>query len=121
MVPDLLQFQKEHNAVIELPIPQCFYSEYNVAGSELESVLVLDNLKHRGYSSIPFATGLTLAQCEVIIIMENHALHVTTWLNLQTGATDFVKIILGAASSPSLSAMYPCISYPNFKTVATTI
>uniref|UniRef100_A0A8D8ZHQ4 Uncharacterized oxidoreductase dhs-27 n=1 Tax=Cacopsylla melanoneura TaxID=428564 RepID=A0A8D8ZHQ4_9HEMI len=76
VVPDLLQFQKEANAVIDLPIPKCFYSEYNVAGSELESVLVLDNLKHRGFHSVPFSTGLSLAQCRVALeaVSRVHAL-----------------------------------------------
>ncbi|KAI5712529.1 hypothetical protein M8J75_009054 [Diaphorina citri] len=76
VVPDLLQFQKENNSVIDLPIPQCFYSEYNVEGSELESVLVLENLKHRGFRSISFATGLTLMQCQVALeaISRVHAL-----------------------------------------------
>lgn len=59
MVPDLRQLLAEGNE--DLPIPQCYHARYT---ADTESVLVLENLKQRGYQSVEFSRGLSLSQAE---------------------------------------------------------
>lgn len=69
VAPDLKKMQKEllkeGCEEIDLPIPKCYHARYNTdLESIAQSVLILENLKHKGYSGSEFAQGLTLQQAE---------------------------------------------------------
>ncbi|KAL1123216.1 hypothetical protein AAG570_002303 [Ranatra chinensis] len=69
VVPDLHEFQKEYlqegESIIELPIPKCYHARYPSGDeSPVESVLVLENMKHKGFSVAEFSAGLTTEQAE---------------------------------------------------------
>lgn len=78
VVPELQKFQKEYiSSDIELPIPQCYHARYNTDSDTLtQSVLVLENLKMRGYSGCEFSKGLTLPQAQAALeaVARLHAL-----------------------------------------------
>lgn len=62
---------------IELPIPECIHAHYNTdIDSAAQSVLVLENLKMKGYSSCDFSKGLSLQQARSALeaIARVHAL-----------------------------------------------
>lgn len=69
------QFQKRSlppdTPPLELPIPRCYHARYtpgkdspNSSPIPSESVLVLENLKSRGFQGADFSRGLTLRQAE---------------------------------------------------------
>lgn len=70
VVPDLESFKSQHlspDTPLPLPIPQCYYAHYSPSSddpdpSPPESVLVLENIKPRGYTGADFSRGLTLRQ-----------------------------------------------------------
>ncbi|KDR08234.1 uncharacterized protein LOC110839661 [Zootermopsis nevadensis] len=75
VVPELEQFQKRSlppdTPPLELPIPRCYHARYtpgkdspNSSPIPSESVLVLENLKSRGFQGADFSRGLTLRQAE---------------------------------------------------------
>lgn len=75
VVPELEQFQRRclppDTPPLELPIPRCFHARYtpgrnspNSSPTPSESVLVLENLKSRGFQGADFSRGLTLRQAE---------------------------------------------------------
>jgi Ecdysteroid kinase-like family len=88
ILPDLLAFQKEHLLPgcepIQVSVPKCFHTHYvsqslNPDASPLqppESVLVLEDMRPKGFRSIPFTKGLTLDQAEAAVqsIAAVHAL-----------------------------------------------
>lgn len=94
VVPELEAFQRRQlgssAALPPLPIPRCFHARYasgqcggdhhNDNGSEsptpCESVLVLENLKPRGFSGADFSRGLTLRQATAALnaLAQLHAL-----------------------------------------------
>lgn len=78
MVPELQKFQKEYmSSDVDLPIPQCYHARYNTDNDTLtQSVLVLENLKTRGYLGCEFHKGLTLQQAQAALeaVARLHAL-----------------------------------------------
>lgn len=76
VVPELEAFQRRHlaagSAPLQLPIPKCYHARYVSpdaepdpdveADAEAESVLVLEDLKARGFRGADFSRGLTLRQ-----------------------------------------------------------
>lgn len=75
VVPDLERFTSEHlteNTTIDLPIPKCYYAHYSSGSTEPdhcppESVLVLENIKPKGFISADFTRGLTLRQATAAV------------------------------------------------------
>lgn len=88
IVPDLEHFQSENlsdgDNPIPLPIPKCYYAHYNPGCLEPEpcppeSVLVLENIKPRGFEPAQFSRGLSLQQITSAMeaIARVHALSLT--------------------------------------------
>nr|CAD7445122.1 unnamed protein product [Timema bartmani] len=85
VVPELEQFQRRllsaDEPPLELPIPRCYHAHYaapgeDAEGSLSESVLVLENLKSRGFLGADFSRGLTLRQARAALeaVARLHAL-----------------------------------------------
>jgi hypothetical protein len=75
VVPELEQFQRRclppDTPPLEMPIPRCYHARYtqgtdspDSSPTPMESVLVLENLKSRGFQGADFSRGLTLRQAE---------------------------------------------------------
>jgi hypothetical protein len=62
VVPELLEVLNKYGDGVngELPIPRCYHATYRTQPHH--SVLVLENLKSRGYRGANFAEGLTIPQ-----------------------------------------------------------
>ncbi|KAL1508844.1 hypothetical protein ABEB36_003675 [Hypothenemus hampei] len=78
VVPDIKAFRNEicpdefGNDFDLLPIPKCYFADYSPGETEPEtippsSVLVLENIKPKGFMSVDFATGLDLRQARAAI------------------------------------------------------
>nr|CAD7574951.1 unnamed protein product [Timema californicum] len=85
VVPELEQFQRRllsaDESPLELPIPRCYHAHYaapgeDAEGSLSESVLVLENLKSRGFRGADFSRGLTLREARAALeaVARLHAL-----------------------------------------------
>jgi hypothetical protein len=103
VVPELEQFQRRcippDTPPLELPIPRCYHARYtpgtnspNSSPTPSESVLVLENLKSRGFQGADFSRGLTLRQAESALeaVARLHALSLA------------LKVILQLSEPPSL-------------------
>ncbi|KAF4522597.1 hypothetical protein B566_EDAN003577 [Ephemera danica] len=84
VVPELLAVLLGSGGVSDLPIPRCLHATYRAAPHH--SVLILENLKSRGYRGANFAAGLTLAQARAAIraLARIHALSLV--LKVRDGA-----------------------------------
>jgi hypothetical protein len=96
VVPELEQFQRRYlppdTPLLELPIPRCYHARYtqgrdspNSSPIPSESVLVLENLKSRGFQGADFSRGLTLRQAESALeaVARLHALSLALKVNSQ--------------------------------------
>jgi len=86
IAPELETFERDNNQQerkIELPIPKCYYAQHvpvegspTTPGALEESVILLQDLKHAGFYSVDFVTGLTVLEAGAALeaIARFHAL-----------------------------------------------
>ena len=115
VVPELEQFQRRclppDTPPLELPIPRCFHARYtagknspNSSPTPSESVLVLENLKSRGFQGADFSRGLTLRQAESALeaVARLHALSLALKVNINCFAPHTTTPLYDFISSTSV-------------------
>lgn len=106
VVPELEQFQRRYlppdTPLLELPIPRCYHARYtpgknspNSSPTPSESVLVLENLKSRGFQGADFSRGLTLMQAESALeaVARLHALSLALKVNINCFAPQIRQLL----------------------------